>query len=201
MPIGVAPRDYYNNNQNNHLIDPPDFCPQCHSHIEPRLQTAFIAQAGEVQLDYACRLEVVFACARRNCQQLFIARYKGVRDGSNIRWDYDASVPVTVQAKAFEKIVTDVSPQFAPIYNQAFQAEQLALDQICGPGYRKALEFLIKDYAKAKYPLATDEIEKKLLGACIAEYIDHPGVKSIAQRATWLAQVGKQGLTRPEKID
>jgi hypothetical protein len=38
------------------------------------------------------------------------------------------------------------SGDFLEIYRHAAFAEGDALDQICGPGYRKALEFLIKDY-------------------------------------------------------
>ena len=37
---------------------------------------------------------------------------------------------------------------FLTIYNQSLSAEDNNLDQIAGIGYRKALEFLIKDYLK-----------------------------------------------------
>ena len=93
---------------------------------------------------------------------------------------------MTMVEKVFEKAITDTSPEFVKVYNQAHRAEQDGLDLICGAGYRRALEFLVKDYAKKKNPGKDDEIEKKLLGRCIADYIDHPSVKAIAARATWL---------------
>ena len=43
-------------------------------------------------------------------------------------------------------IISELSPNFCEIYNQAYIAEQTNLMQICGTGYRKSLEFLIKDY-------------------------------------------------------
>jgi hypothetical protein len=53
-------------------------------------------------------------------------------------------------------------------------------------GYRKALEFLVKDYLKIKLPGSTIDIEKKLLGKCIDELIDNPNIKAMAKRAAWL---------------
>ena len=72
------------------------------------------------------------------------------------------------------------------IYNQAFSAEQYNLTEICGVGYRKALEFLIKDYLIINNPDETEKIQKKLLGSCISEYIDNTRLKSVAKRAVWL---------------
>jgi len=71
------------------------------------------------------------------------------------------------------------------IYNEAFQAEQYRLTQICGPGYRKALEFLIKDYAIKKHPTKEQTILKEQLMPCITNYtIDN--IKKVAKRAAWL---------------
>lgn len=45
----------------------------------------------------------------------------------------------------FSDIINEISPGFVKIYNQAHEAEIRLLDDIVGGGYRKALEFLIKD--------------------------------------------------------
>lgn len=92
------------------------------------------------------------------------------------------------QNKVFSKIITTISPQFVSIYNQAYYAEQMRLDQICGVGYRKALEFLIKDYLLSK---ETDEqisenIKKKFLSNCIQENVQNDNIKQVAKRAVWL---------------
>jgi len=61
------------------------------------------------------------------------------------------------------------------------------LTQIAGPGYRKALEFLIKDYASHLYPDHRDEIEDSFLGKVISEYIkEEKRIVEASKRATWL---------------
>ncbi|CAM4463867.1 DUF4145 domain-containing protein [Paenibacillus xylanexedens] len=79
----------------------------------------------------------------------------------------------------------DLSPNFIKIYNQAAAAELGELTEICGAGYRKSLEFLIKDYLIHLEPQKEVEIQSKLLGHCISGITDHD-IKTCAQRATWL---------------
>lgn len=75
------------------------------------------------------------------------------------------TAPMTVQGKSFGPAVEAVSPAFVKIYAEAEQALALGLKEIAGPGFRKALEFLIKDYAKKiSDPSTHPDIEKKLLG-------------------------------------
>jgi hypothetical protein len=75
---------------------------------------------------------------------------------------------------------------FTKIYKQADIAEKEGLVDICGVGYRKALEFLIKDYAIINHPSEKEKIENKLLGACIKDYISDVNINSVAKRAAWL---------------
>jgi hypothetical protein len=102
-------------------------------------------------------------------------------------WQQIGVEPRVHVAKQFDAEVTTVSPRFVEIYNQASAAEHAGLDQICGPGYRKALEFLIKDFLKS---FAVDDAEKSTieraqLGTCIAR-IEYPKLKMAASRATWI---------------
>ncbi|MBI5787992.1 MAG: DUF4145 domain-containing protein [Candidatus Schekmanbacteria bacterium] len=55
-------------------------------------------------------------------------------------------------------------------------------------GYRKALEFLIKDYLISEAPndATKDEIKKEFLGDTIKKRVNDPNVKSVAERAVWL---------------
>lgn len=53
-------------------------------------------------------------------------------------------------------------------------------------GYRKSLEFLIKDYAKILDPDESETIEKMMLSPCIQKYIDHPKIKATATASVWL---------------
>jgi hypothetical protein len=52
----------------------------------------------------------------------------------------------------FPESIQMLSPQFCAIYAEAAAAEAGELIQICGLGYGKALEFLMKDYAKRENP-------------------------------------------------
>jgi hypothetical protein len=74
------------------------------------------------------------------------------------------------------------------IYRQGAKAEADGLDQLCGTGYRKALEFLIKDYVKTLpenmgKEAAIDECE---LSPCISTFVRDTSVELCARRATWL---------------
>ena len=86
----------------------------------------------------------------------------------------------------FRDIIIEISERFCSIYNEAQYAEILDLNDICGVGYRKALEFLIKDYCIYLHPDRKMAIIRDDLGKCIAENIDNPTIKEVASRAAWL---------------
>ena len=144
-------------------------CPYCHSNIIPN----YLCQDHDT---------VYCSCPNESCKQHFIlALDKNAK--------FTRVVPnVKPMSKVFSEIITSISSQFASIYNQAYYAEQMRLDQICGVGYRKALEFLIKDYLLSK---ETDEqvienIKKKFLNNCIQENVQNDNIKNVAKRAVWL---------------
>lgn len=82
--------------------------------------------------------------------------------------------------------IDKISARFVNVYSQAMQAEKHGLDEICGAGYRKAVEILIRDYLISK--TTSDEDKEKItrtnLAACI-ELLDND-IKELAQGATWL---------------
>ncbi len=90
--------------------------------------------------------------------------------------------------------IQKISPTFAEVYNQALVSEAFELSQLTGIGLRKALEFLIKDFAITRIDEDEDEEKKKkeekiramFLGPCINEYINDPRLKATAHRASWL---------------
>lgn len=92
------------------------------------------------------------------------------------------AAPVT-----FSRFITDISPKFSDIYNQANAAECANLDEIAGIGYRKSIEFLIKDYlCIGKTDAEQEVIKDKFLGKCISEDIDNKSLKIAAERAVWI---------------
>lgn len=82
--------------------------------------------------------------------------------------------------------IKDLSPSFDKIYAQATQAEASGLDEIAGVGYRKAFEFLIKDFCISQSPEKESEIKGKFLGKVINDYIEDPNIITCSKRASWL---------------
>jgi hypothetical protein len=60
--------------------------------------------------------------------------------------------------------------------------------QIAGPGYRKSLEFLIKDYVCKDIDNSSikDTVYNEKLGKVINNFIQDDRIKKIAKRAAWL---------------
>ena len=88
--------------------------------------------------------------------------------------------------RRFPDEIGEISKDFLKIYKQAEGAEDSRFDEICGPGYRKALEYLIKDYCIQKNPDDSEAIKKSFLGNVIDSYISDPQIKNNAKRAAWL---------------
>jgi len=91
------------------------------------------------------------------------------------------------KSEGFGETINNISPGFVKIYNEAFAAEQMSLMEVCGVGYRKALEFLIKDYViVGKEPEVIENIKKMQLAQCIENYVTDLNVKNVSKRAVWL---------------
>jgi hypothetical protein len=105
---------------------------------------------------------------------------------SSFQWY--SSVPTKKVETLHSEIITAISKDYCAIYNEAHEAERNGLTLVAGPGYRKALEFLVKDYL---FTIHTDTAEKEkmqkmLLGNCIATYIKNERIAQTAGRAAWL---------------
>ena len=127
---------------------------------------------------------MVFRCPLQDCERYFICRYKsGV--GKN-QFLFSESVPLTIRTSKCDETIQTISPDFVAVYREAEEADLRNLKLVCGPGYRKALEFLIKDYVIKLNPQKAEEIKKLLLGKCISDFVKDGQVKMVAARAVWL---------------
>jgi hypothetical protein len=160
----------------------PDHCPMCHAKVLP-LPVA----ANDIGLAYNIALEIAYVCPNSKCNEMFIAYFEGpssVHDDRQYR--FIRVRPVNPVPSYFAQPIRDISPAFCSITEEANRAQQLGLTEVCGVGYRKALEFLIKDYLIKKFPNDAQAIKFKLLGACIEEYVGDANIKVVAKRAAWL---------------
>ena len=167
--------------------DEPDKCPICHKHI-----VANVKYGKEINQLF---IQVVFSCNNKKCDALFIGSYSYrpiYMDGPR-EWLLDGLAPMTAIPIEKKESINEVSPMFYTIYGQALKAESLRLNEISGMGYRKSLEFLIKDYCIS---IITDnenkeekekEIKKKFLYPLILDNLkEAPKLQACAKRATWL---------------
>lgn len=166
----------------------PDICPVCHVSIVPIFHFAFI-KSHDISFDQ--NIQAIFLCANQSCSHLFIAHYEPYNLLNRIHTDNPKHElknlePVYPIPLKFSKIIEEISQNFCNIYKQAFFADQLRLSLVAGPGYRKALEFLIKDYLIHLKPEKEADIKKKFLGKCIKEDIENENIKLVADRAVWL---------------
>jgi hypothetical protein len=155
----------------------PDICPVCGVAIEAIFHIAAATSPPSYWI------QAIFQCPRVSCRSFIVAYY---RKASRSFYVLSNVAPTHQEKEEFSKEIQELSLNFVEIYNQAFAAEQYRLDQICGPGYRKALEFLIKDYACSEHPSDEAEIKKAFLATCIKQYIDDIRIQQTAERATWL---------------
>jgi hypothetical protein len=157
-----------------------DVCPICHHALLPRFVHAHY---GGTDLTGNIAIQILYLCTREECQKLFISYYRPIGD----HYCFKNSLPLIKSKRGFSESISKISPSFNKIYNEAFIAEQDGLLEICGVGYRKAFEFLIKDYLIKTLPENRhQEIKRKFLGKCISEDIDNKNIKDVAKRAAWL---------------
>jgi hypothetical protein len=116
---------------------------------------------------------------------MFIGRFIEI-SSNTARYRLDSVVPITPVVPSLPELVVKLSPAFVKIYQQAISAEAAGLDEIFGVGLRKALEFLIKDYACANHTDKTDEVRKLNLSDVINNFISAQNIKNCAKRAAWL---------------
>lgn len=124
----------------------------------------------------------------RVCNQIYINTYDTQFISSNRYKNYRliSSEPKKIEDFVFEKVITDLSPDFVEIYNQSHAAEEMKLNHIAGMGYRKAVEFLVKDFAISEKPEDSDKIKSMLLSNCINNYIDDTRIKNLALKSAWI---------------
>lgn len=153
----------------------PDNCPFCHIGITPNI---LYAHQNNRTLD------IYMSCPNKSCDKSFIGYY--IYDGTQTYKFANLTSQGNLIGKKFSDHVIETSPNFENIYNEAYTAEQQNLNQICGVGYRKSLEFLIKDYVVLKNESQKEKILKMPLGNCINTFVEDKRIQSVAKRAAWL---------------
>lgn len=160
----------------------PETCPHCNKIVGMNLVS--IINGGESQGSQV--LLLCFQCPA--CKELTIGRHYGmgsvlspIADGKAVFYPLQQFIPLS-----FSVLINDLSLNFCTLYNQAAKAEHYGCGDISGAGYRKALEFLVKDFAIRSFPEENETIKKMPLANVIDNYLDNRKIKEIAKRAVWL---------------
>lgn len=81
------------------------------------------------------------------------------------------SIYPNFQGRNFSEEISNVSPRFIKLYNQAYKAEYDNNLELAGCGYRNALEVLIKDFAINILNEKKEEVVKVKLYGAIEKYL------------------------------
>lgn len=167
----------------------PCECPQCHRAIEPivlHIETDNSKRSRDNSAYLKWPIYAIFRC--QACSLPFYAEYEITNNPGNN--PYVPTLVVVGPSKhvdhLFAESISDLSPMFCKIYNQSIHAEEIGLSEIAGPGYRKALEFLVKDYAISNNPDAVTKIQSTPLTDCIKQYIDFDKIRLLAEKSAWI---------------
>ena len=182
----------------------PEFCPVCMKLCNPILLGAYISGRPSY-------LQVLFQCPGKGCGRLFVGIYEP-EEAVDLENRVQKTLPsfgtnsVTFSCqyylsevnkisygkrRQFSSYIMKLSLDFCDIYNESCIAEQNGLSHICGVGYRKALEHLVKDFVLSGIDKSDEETQKRIqkehrLQRLIEEYIEDEKVKRIARHAWWL---------------
>lgn len=179
-------------------FDEPTICPFCHHAIRPEFLGEHVYIDGEGNTFLSNHYECL------NCFRTFVANYS-VNLPASIHESLAVATmrylgPSRFEPKAFDPDIEKLSPQFVEIYNQSASAESAGLNQISGIGYRKALEFLVKDYRIYKEPDKRDAIENAFLSKCINEIGDER-IQTLAASATWIGNDESHYTRKQENLN
>lgn len=161
-------------------------CPLCHVALHPDIVSAILFEDHLYMIDYC-----------PSCEGVFFITYFNDR---NIYYLSDI-FPNKFESVALPESIETLSPKFSKVYSQAESAEEQGLTEICGMGYRRALEFLVKDYLCRADSEHTEEIQKQPLSACIKNRITDHRIKTLAERATWIGNDETHYIRKHENLD
>ena len=166
---------YYDNLE----LDVPKVCPHCHKEMIPTIVTKseIIKSSGQEVFAVLLRCHI--------CSSFYAAEYIYSNKSGNINqtlvpYHYSPTVELDIPDN-----IKEISEYFEDIYTQSESAYQLGLKQIAGMGYRKSIEFLVKDFLIFLNPKDTDKILKLPLDNAISK-IDNEKLQNLARMTNYL---------------
>lgn len=175
---------HYNYKGDAYIVD-PNVCPHCHVTIKAKYLSHLLSRDTNDQECYVTNWE----CTNSSCLKVFVALYKL----GESEFEFSRYLNGLPKGPDWPKPIQDLKSgedenqpsKFIKTYLQSLVAENDGLDEIAGMGYRKAIEYLVKDWAIQSKPDDIVVIKGKWLGQIISDYYTGD-LKDILERATWL---------------
>lgn len=170
-------------------FDVDEFCPHCG---KPGAHILYDSIASKHFKNLNNSVALFLKCPRNECNKFHIQEFTFKKDseGSSLVSNIGPKVLYTYRVKLENNLpglVNKTFPAFKEIYEQSLEGEAQGLDQIAGIGYRKAIEFLIKEYVIHKQPENEDNVKSKFLGKVIDENLsEFPKIQTLAKAAVWI---------------
>lgn len=182
MKRKISIRYFYDAQTRYNEVELASHCPCCGVSLLPTILHAECI--GDFDDEESDVVYILNYC--KSCNECFLSKhYFDSENDSGFLFDYSA--PIKNINCSFSDAISDLSPDFVSIYKDSLFAEIHGLKSICGMGYRKALEFLIKDYVLHKDPsLEKEVITKASLMQCICNYIKDDRLVTLAKASVWL---------------
>lgn len=170
----------------NVQIEIPNICPHCGQTMVPKIVSKTVptitTNNGPV---------ISFLCQCLYCNEFFALTYKLIEKRLSfhnlnayktelIPYSYSVFVKYDIPEE-----IEEFSPTFKEIYQQSQKAEAYQLNQIAGIGYRKSIEFLVKDFLIHIKNNEELKISNLYLSQAI-EKLENPSMISLAKAATWI---------------
>lgn len=186
----------------------PDACPHCHYAGKQIVANADVVWLRRLQEH---DLWLMMKCPRNECGKPYFAVFAeppfSMRMPGDDTYKLNYVTPASAQKHQRHSDIQKISPDFYEILDQSAGAERYRLPLIAGAGYRKALEYLVKDYVLAPYRKqlreAKEGADTNAIEATVAEMktilnrnlggkngvialIPDAKLQAVAERAVWL---------------
>lgn len=164
-----------------------DVCPNCKKPTNPHLVNSDYVSLGQNKYSSVA----TFRClgCKHYWVEEFIATLTNPKESSYAH-KYDMNHIKVIPNLPSDIPISDdvelISPIGKQIYVQALKAEHEQLDHIAGIGYRKALEFFVKDFSIATHQDDEVKIIKMPLKQVIEKYINDEDLKTFALASTYI---------------
>lgn len=180
--------DFAHQGKGIHLTN-PNICPHCHIVNNPHEQWHVMTK----DTDDIPTVITAWKCSNDKCFRVFLASYKQAGSG----FSFNRFLNGLPKGPDWPKPILDLKSgnrkepesqeqtRFIKTYLQSLVAENSGLDELAGMGYRKAIEYLVKDWAIQTKAEDKEKIESSWLASVINDYYSGD-LKEILERASWL---------------